>query len=34
MPMDTIIMLVPVLGAFAFFAVALIYADTTWRPRR
>jgi hypothetical protein len=34
MPSDTLMMLIPVFGAFAFFAVSLIYADMTWRPKR
>lgn len=34
MPTDTILALIPITGAFVFFAAVVAYADMTWRPRR
>lgn len=34
MPTETLIVLAGVLGAFAFFTVALVFVDMTWKGAR
>jgi hypothetical protein len=34
MPSDSLWVIVAVLAVFGFFTAAVVWADTTWRPRR